>query len=27
VQKYAFFWNLQTIIQLKTDNFEIKIIR
>ena len=27
VQKYAFFWNLQTIIQLKTDNFEIKISR
>jgi len=27
VQKYAFFWNLQTIIQLKTDIFEIKISR
>ncbi len=26
VQKYAFFRNLQTIIQLKTDKFEIKII-
>ena len=27
VQKYAFFWDLQTIVRLKMDNFEIKIIR